>query len=143
MRCVDVNVLVYAHRQDAPHHEKVCAWLELARRGPELLGIPAMVSSGFLRIVTHPRIFREPTPLATAFAFLDELHASPASVRVAPGERHWEIFTELCTRLEAKGNEVPDVYLAAIALEHGATWVSTDRAIAAYPGLRVLNPTAS
>ena len=64
-RCDDVNVLVCAHRQDAPHHEKVRDLLEAARRGPEPLGLPAVVSSGFLRVVTHPRIFKEPTPLQT------------------------------------------------------------------------------
>jgi toxin-antitoxin system PIN domain toxin len=140
MRCVDVNVLVYAHRPEAPHHPDHRAWLEEARFGIEPLGLPPIVASGFLRVVTHPRIFKVPTPLATALEFIEILRASPATVPVLPGERHWQIFTDLCTRLDAKGNKVPDAFLAAIAIEQGATWISADRAFAGFPGLRWEHP---
>jgi hypothetical protein len=140
MRCVDVNVLVYAHRPEAPRHADHHAWLEEARFGAEPLGLVAVVACGFLRVVTHPRIFREPTPLGTALEFLEILHASPATVPVLPGARHWQIFTDLCTQLEARGNKVPDAFLAALAMEQGATWVSADRGFAGYPGLRWMHP---
>ncbi len=140
MRCVDVNVLVYAHRAEAPNHAAHREWLEEARRGPEKLGLPAIVSSGFLRVVTHPRIFKQPTPLNIALEFLEILRASPATVPVLPGERHWEIFTNLCTQIDAKGNKVPDAFLAALAIEQGATWISADRGFGGYPGLRWTHP---
>lgn len=140
MRCVDVNVLVSAHRPEAPRHAEHRAWLEAARFGTELLGLLAVVASGFLRVVTHPRIFREPTPLGIALDFLEILRASPATVPVLPGDRHWQIFTDLCTRLDARGNKVPDAFLAAIAMEQGATWISTDRGFAGFPGLRSIHP---
>ena len=92
------------------------------------------------RVVTHPRIFRVPTPLGVALEFIENLRASPATVPVLPGERHWQIFTDLCTRLDAKGNKVPDAFLAAIAIEQGATWISADRAFAGFPGLRWEHP---
>jgi toxin-antitoxin system PIN domain toxin len=140
MRCVDVNVLVYAHRPESPNHEDHREWLEQARKGVEPLGIPATVMSGFLRVVTHPRVFTEPSPLDVALEFAEALHRSPAVVPVAPGERHWHIFTDLCRRLGARGNAVPDAFLAAIAIEQGATWVSTDRGFAGVPGLRWVHP---
>ncbi len=140
MRCVDVNILVYAHRPEAPDHEGHREWLEEARRGPEPLGLPAVVSSGFLRVVTHPRIFKEPTPLRIALEFVKVLRDSPAAVPVLPGDRHWEIFADLCRRLDARGNTVPDVFLAAIAIEQGASWVSADRSFAGFPGLRWVHP---
>lgn len=140
MLCVDVNVIVYAHRVESPDHADVHRWLDQARRGPQPLGIPAIVSSGFLRIVTHPRIFAEPTPLEVAIDFLDGLRSSPAVTGVLPGPRHWEIFTDLCRRIDAKGNTIPDAFLAAIAIEHGATWISADRGFAGYPGLRWRHP---
>lgn len=140
MRCVDVNVLVYAHREDVAEHEPYRAWLDLARRGPEPLAIPAIVGSGFLRIVTHPRIFEVPTPLESALEFLDVLRRSPTVVPVVPGARHWSIFTDLCRRIGARGNQVPDAFLAAIAMEQGATWVSADRGFGGYPGLRWTHP---
>jgi toxin-antitoxin system PIN domain toxin len=143
MRCVDVNVLVDAHRPEAPRHREVRAWLEGARRAREPLGVPRSVAAGFLRIVTHPRVFRDPTPVPVALAFLDALYASPAVVAVDPGERHWSIFRDLCERLELRGNDVPDAYLAALALEQGVVWVSSDRGFARFPGVRVEHPAES
>jgi len=77
MRCVDVNVLVYAHRPESPGHAALRAWLDDARRATEPLGLPSVVASGFLRVVTHPKIFKDPTPLPTALAFVDALLSSP------------------------------------------------------------------
>jgi toxin-antitoxin system PIN domain toxin len=142
MRCVDVNVLVYAHRPESPDHLAHRSWLDAARQGSEPVGLPAIVASGFLRVVTHPRIFREPTPLAVALEFLEALRSSPAVVPVLPGPRHWQIFTDLCRQLGATGNTVPDAFLAAIAIEQGATWISADRGFAGYPGLRWRHPLA-
>jgi toxin-antitoxin system PIN domain toxin len=143
MLCVDVNVLVYAHRPESPRHDGYRSWLEGARRGVEPLGIPEMVQSGFVRVVTHPRVFKEPTPLDTALKFVEAVRGSPATVPIAPGERHWGIFTDLCRQLDARGNRVPDAFLAAMAIEQGATFVSADRGFAGYPGLRWIDPLAN
>lgn len=140
MRCADVNVLVYAHRPESPEHARYRSWLDDARSGGEPLGLSGVVGSGFLRVVTHPKVFREPTPLDRAIEFLSVLRRSSAVVTVEPGERHWQLFTELCQRADARGNDVPDAYLAALAIEHGATWVSADRGFARYPGLRWEHP---
>ena len=141
MRCVDVNILVYAHRPESPGHHEVRAWLETQRRGREPLGIPGVVESGFLRVVTHPRIFKEPTPLTTAMDFLEAVRGSPAVTSVEPGGRHWEIFSGLCRSLGLRGNDIPDAYLAALAMEHGCTWVTADRGFTRFPDLRVEHPT--
>jgi toxin-antitoxin system PIN domain toxin len=143
MLCVDVNVLVYAHRPESPRHDGYRSWLEEARRGVEPLGIPEMVQSGFVRVVTHPRVFKEPTPLDTALEFVEAVRGSPATVPIAPGERHWGIFTDLCRQLDARGNRVPDAFLAAMAIEQGATFVSADRGFAGFPGLRWIDPLAT
>lgn len=140
MRCVDVNVLVYAHRPESPRHDDHLEWLDAARTGIEPLGLASIVASGFLRIVTHPKVFREPTPLDTALQFVESLRSSPATVDLTPGPRHWIVFVDLCRRLEASGNVVPDAFLAAMAIEQGATWVSADRGFAGVPGLRWAHP---
>jgi len=140
MLCVDVNILVYAHRRESPNHDGYRMWLDQARGGVEPLGVPAVVLSGFLRVVTHPRVFKEPTPLDLALEFVEALRSSPAVVPVVPAERHWQIFTGLCRQLDARGNTVPDAFLAAIAIEQGATWVSADRGFAGFPGLRWIDP---
>ena len=96
--------------------------------------------SGFLRVVTHPKVFREPTPMVEALRFVEALRLAPAGIPVAPGERHWEVFTDLCQRTQATGNRIPDAFLAALAIEHGATWVTADRGFARFTGLRWEHP---
>ena len=140
MRCVDVNILVYAHRPDSQRHEDYRAWLDDARKGGEPLGLIDVVLSGFLRIVTHPRIYREPSPLSKALEFVDVLRQGPTFLPISPGERHWAIFSELCARVEATGNDIPDAFLAALAIENGATWISADRGFSRFPGLRWQHP---
>jgi hypothetical protein len=136
----DVNVLVYAHREDAVHHATLKSWLEGALVGKEPVGVSDLVLSGFLRIVTHSRVFRTPTPLAEAIGFAEAVRSAPASVRVAPGDGHWLIFRDLCRAANAKGNLIPDAYLAALAIECGGEWVTMDREYARFPGLRWRSP---
>ena len=140
MRCVDVNVLVYAHRPESPGHERYRGWLEQVRRDVEPLALSSPVLSGFLRVVTHHRVFREPTPLATAVEFVEALRSSANAIWISPGERHWDIFMELCREIDARGNDVTDAYHAAVAVEHGATWYSADRGFARFRSLRWAHP---
>ena len=143
MLCVDVNVLVYAHRPDTPRHDEYRKWLEGACDGAEPLGLASSVLTGFLRIVTHPRIFADPSPIDVALDFANAVLGSAAGVPVDPGSRHWEIFTELCRTMPARGNLIPDASLAALAIEQGATWVSADRVFAGIPGLRWRHPLSN
>ena len=80
--------------------------------------------------MTNHRVFSSPTPVDAALEFCDVVRDSPASVIVRPGERHWPIFAELCARTPVRGNLVPDAYLAALAMENGATFVTRDRGFA-------------
>jgi predicted nucleic acid-binding protein len=62
------------------------------------------------------------------------------AVVIAPGPRHWGIFLGLCERTKARGNLVADAYLAALAIESGSEWITTDRDYAQFPGLRWRHP---
>jgi uncharacterized protein len=110
------------------------------RRDDEPLALSSLVLSGFLRVVTYHRVFREPTPLATAVDFVQALRSSPNAVSVGPGGRHWDIFLELCREIGAHGDDVPDAYHAAIAVKNGATWYSADRGFARFRSLRWAHP---
>jgi uncharacterized protein len=142
MILIDVNVLVYAHRADAPNHAAFRSWLTAVVSGDEAFGMSDLVLSGFVRIVTHPRIFDPPSELADALAFCRDLRQQPNCVRVEPGPRHWEIFVRLCREHGAKGNLVADAYLAALALESGSEWITTDRDFARFAPLRWRHPLA-
>lgn len=138
----DVNVLVYAARADAPRHAEYRAWLVDALRGAEAVGLSELVLSGVVRVLTHPRIFDPPMPREDALAYVAALRAQPRAVPLRPGDRHWELFTALCQTGDARGNLVADAYHAALAIEVGAEWVSTDRDFARFPGLRWRTPLA-
>lgn len=136
----DVNILVYAHRRDADRHDEYRQWLEQAVAGPVPFGFSDLVASGFLRVVTHPRVFHRPTPLDGALAFVRVLRDRPNRIPVEPGPRHWSIFRELCVTARARGNLVPDAWLAALAIESGAEWITTDGDFSRFPGLETRQP---
>jgi toxin-antitoxin system PIN domain toxin len=122
----DVNILVYAHRKDTAHHEAARRWVEAMLRSDRAYGMSELVLSAFIRVVTHPKVFRPPSPLAAALAFAEEVMTPAHAVRILPGPRHWDIFARLCREANAKGNLVADAYLAALAVESGCEWISTD-----------------
>lgn len=140
MLIADVNVFLYAHRPESAQHDKHRQWLDDAVHGTEVFGVSEAVLSSFLRITTHHRVYLEPTPPEVAVAFCEAVLRGPAVVRVRPGPEHWHIFTSLLQTSGARGNVVPDAYLAALAMEHGATWITTDRGFARFPGLRWRTP---
>jgi len=131
----DVNVLVHAFREDSPRHGPMRAWLEDLVLSDRAFAITDLVLSGFLRVVTHPRVFSPPTPLEQALEFAVALRSQPNCILLAPGERHWSIFVRLCREGDARGNLIPDAYLAALAIESGSELVSTDRDFARFDGL--------
>ncbi|MDI6753877.1 MAG: type II toxin-antitoxin system VapC family toxin [Thermodesulfobacteriota bacterium] len=140
MFLVDVNVLVYAHRGDTPNHPRYRRWLESIVNADSAYGMSDLVLSGFLRIVTHPRVFREPSPLDAAIAFAHEVMDRPNCVLIQPGERHWGIFERLCHESGAKGNLISDAFFAALAIESGSIWVTMDRDYTRFRGLRWQHP---
>ncbi len=111
--------------------------------GDEPVGVSDLVLSGFVRVVTHPRVFDPPDPASAALAFANAVRSQPAAVLVAPGERHWAIFESLCRAADVKGNLVPDAYLAALAIESGAEFITADRDFSRFPGLRWRHPLSA
>lgn len=137
-----MNVYVYAFRGAAPDHERYRAWLQAAFGADEPVGVSELVLSGFVRIVTHPRVFDPPAPVDSALAFATAVRGQPTAIILAPGLRHWEIFEGLCRAAGARGNLVPDAYLAALAIESGSELVTTDRDFSRFAGLRWRHPLA-
>lgn len=141
MQLPDVNVLIYAHREDAPEHERYAAWLQALTTSDEPFALSDVVLSGFLRIVTNQRIFNPATPMETALAFCQRLVAWPRASLLTPSRRHWDLFTGLCQ--DIRGPLVADAYIAALAIEHGCELITTDSDFARFPGLRWRHPLAA
>ena len=140
MILLDVNILVHAFHGGSPEHQAYRDWLEAVVADDAAFGVSELVLSGFVRVATHPRVFDPPAPLADALAFASALRSQPNAIIVRPGDRHWEIFERLATAARARGNLIPDAYLAALAIEHGAEWITADRDFSRFPGLRWRHP---
>ncbi len=141
MLLLDVNVCVYAIREDSsPNHEAYRTWIGDALTGDEPVGISELVLSGVIRLITNHRVFRQPSSTGQALDTCRAFRSAPAAIPLRPGPRHWDIFDSMCTEVGAKANTVPDAYHAALAIENGATWITTDRGFARFPGLRWRGP---
>jgi toxin-antitoxin system PIN domain toxin len=142
MLCIDVNVLVDAFRSGAVAHAPCRRWLDTACDGHEQLALTPDVAASFLRVVTNRRIWQLPSSAPDAIAFIGALESSSVFRWHQPGPRGWSLFLELVTDLSLTGNDIPDAYLAATALEAGATLVTSDRGFTRFRSLRLLDPSA-
>ena len=141
MIVLDVNVLLAAYRADHAHHEVVKPWFDKTLVSGADVVVPDLVWIGFLRIVTNNHVFDVPSALAEAFSFLDAVTGSPAYVSV-PGLRDsWDVVREIATEADARGNLVPDAYIAAVAMTHGAPVATMDRDFRRFTGLKITDPT--
>lgn len=133
----DVNVFIYAAQADSERHAAATAWLSTAGDSDEVLGIPALVLSGFVRVSTNARMVTSRLSAPEAFARCDEFVAMPAAARLEPGRNHWDLFQSLVLESGVSGPQVADAYLAAFALENNATFVTFDRGFRRFPGLKL------
>ena len=137
MQLPDVNILIYAHREETPNHGRYAEWLRTLATGPEPFALSELVLHGFVRMVTNPRIFDPPSTVQQAFRFLDALLARPGCSVVRPGPGHWSIFRSLCQEAGVRSKLVADAVHAALAIESGCEWVSADTDFARFaPALR-------
>jgi toxin-antitoxin system PIN domain toxin len=124
----DVNVLVAASRSDHPHHATARAWLEQALinagQGTPFTLQPMVIAS-FLRLVTHPKIFIQPTPMSEALRFVDALLSAPGVEQPALAAE-WPQFRKLCADKALAANDVPDAWLAAAVIHQGEHLLSFD-----------------
>jgi hypothetical protein len=140
LKLVDVNVLVYAFRADSERHSEYRLWLSDVIAGDAAFGMAEQVLAGFIRVSTHPKVFREPSRLEDALAFADAVLSQSSCRVVRPSAAHWSLFAKLCKTAKAKGNLVTDAWFAALAIESDSTWITTDRDFARFPGLRWRHP---
>lgn len=143
MILADVNLLVYAFDADSPHHTPYASWLEATLTSGEEFALLDAVLSGFVRIVTHPKIMPRPAPTNLALDFVDTLIDAPGARWLHGSPELWAAFRTLEAGDRAiRGNLVPDAYIAAAALAHGARVATADRGFARFPGVRCFDPAA-
>jgi len=134
---LDANVLLYAYHRGDPHHAAARAFLEGTLNGDEPVGIPWVSIVAFVRIVTNPRVYERPMTISEACEIVDSWFARPNVVAISPAPRHWNHLRALLIDGQATANLASDAHLAALALENGATLVTTDRDFSRFSGLRL------
>jgi hypothetical protein len=135
---VDTNVLIYAHRGETDLHHVAASRLVALAEGPERWGLPVFCLTEFLRVTTHGRVFRPPSTLEQATAFVSEIAKAPSCEVVRPGPGFLELLVETARQAGARGNLIFDAQIAALCLEHGIDTVLTnDRDFSRFKQLRV------
>lgn len=140
MYLMDVNIFVYAHRKDIARHLDYKNWLEGVLNSDDFYGVSELALSGFLRVATHPKVFNTPSPLDDAIQFTEQIRNNSNAINIAPKERHWSIFKNLISSTKAKANLIPDAYHAALAIESGCQWITTDKGFKRFKGLKTQHP---
>ena len=128
----DVNVLVAAHHATHLHHAAAAQWvLQMRSNGstivleaPLTLSMPAI--SGFLRLVTHPKVFEKPSTPDHAVGFIDWL-LEDSNTRLLGQTTEWQHFRTLILSQKLQANHVPDAWLASLALSLGEPFVTFDK----------------
>lgn len=142
MILVDANLLVYAHAREMPHHEAANSWLDEALNTAPRVGLPWPSLLAFVRLMTNPRVFAHPVPVAAAWSQV-EAWLNLSSVWIPqPTASHRQIIGSLLRGPASQSKLVMDAHLAALAIEHGLELCSSDGDFARFPGLRWVNPLA-
>ena len=144
MIAVDTNILVYAHRRDSPWHKLAAAAIKGLAEGSAAWAIAWHAIHEFYSVVTHPRIYAPPTPVAQAVRQIDLWLTSPTIVLLAEPGTHWSALSPMLKAGKITGPAVYDARIAALCLEHGVAELWTaDRDFSRFPALKTRNPLVS
>lgn len=132
----DLNLLIYAYNLGAPHHADARRWWEEVMNQQEPVGLPLAVATGFIRLMTHPKVIQPPMPLTDAVEIVKSWVNAPNVALLQATPRHWD---ELA-RIGWTGPALSDAHLAALAIEHDGTLHTNDTDFQQCPGLQWLNP---
>jgi uncharacterized protein len=138
---LDANLLLWAHHQQFPHHERARPWLASLLSTTAVVGIPWPSVLAFLRISTHPRAFERPLDVQTAWDVAAGWLERPNVRTPAPTDAHARLLRDMLMSGRAAADHTTDAHLAALAIEWGLVLVSADRDFARYPGLRWHDPS--
>lgn len=141
---IDVNILVYASADGAPERDAAIEFLQSCSRGPEVFYVAWLSLMSYMRLVTHPKILRNPLSVAQARQNVESLLQLPHCRTLSEQEGFWTVYLECSTGLQVRGNDVPDTHLAAILKQNGVTRLYTaDRDFRRFDFLKVIDPISS
>ena len=131
----DVTLLICGVYERADRHQVWAGWICTVSSDADELLLPDTVLRGFLRIVTSPRIYQDPAPMAAALAFTSVLRRGRRARVVEDNRSVLSAMERLAADdRQIKGNLVPNAYLAAVAISHKARVATRDRGFSRFPG---------
>jgi len=136
----DVNLMIFAHNSAAPFHDRARQWWESTLNSHAPVGLSWVAISGFIRLMTHPRVLTVPMTVECATDHVESWFAQPCIVILEPGNRFRHVFLNALRELGTGGNLTTDAYLAALAIEHQAELCTCDGDFSRFAGLRWSNP---
>lgn len=138
---IDVNILLYASDQSSPFSAPAVEFLEKCAAGPDVCCLAWPTIMGYLRMVTHPAMCREPLAPESAMKNVENLLRLPHVRTLAEDEGFWAVYQEVAGEVPARGNLVPDAHLAALLRQHGvSTLYTNDRGFRRFDFLTVRDP---
>ncbi|MDE2640963.1 MAG: type II toxin-antitoxin system VapC family toxin [Chloroflexota bacterium] len=136
----DLNLLIYAHNEAEPRHVPARRWWEDLVNGTERVGVPWVVTTGFVRLLTQRGVRADPATPEQVLDYVQEWFSFPHVVPLNPGVEHLTLIRRALAATGAGGNLVTDAHIAALAIEYQAEVHSNDADFARFPGLRWRNP---
>ncbi len=141
MIAVETNILVYAHRAEMPGHALAREAIARLAEGSSPWAIPWPCLHEFLAIVTNPRVFVPPTPVADAMIQVYRWLESPTLLLLSEAVTHWPTLGRLVRAGDVRGATIHDARIASICCDHGVYELLTaDRDFSRFPSLRTRNP---
>jgi toxin-antitoxin system PIN domain toxin len=141
MIAVDTNILVYSHRSDSPFHQSAKEIIEILRSSSNPWAIPWPCIHEFISTVTHPKLFKMPTPLETSFSSIDAWLAGGNLQLIGESDGYFEKLKVISGAAKLKGPRIHDARIAALCLHHGIAELWTaDRDFSAFPQIKIRNP---
>lgn len=139
----DINILIYAYDQSSKEHLAAKRWWEAQLNGSQMIGLTWVTLLGFIRLLTNPRIFKNPYAPAEILDIVESWLEQPQVIIVHPADRHFTLVKEFIKKTGTAGNLTTDAHLAALAMERGLILQTTDADFTRFPGLKWKNPLAA
>jgi len=133
--------LLYAYDSSNERHEPCRRWLTGAFNGPEEVGLSLVTVLAFLRIATQRQIWTRPLEISDAITIIRTWIGRTNVRLLGHTAAFWSTLESVAVDADARGPLLMDAHLAALAMDHGATIVTTDRDFRRFADVRLVDPT--
>lgn len=141
MIAVDTNILIYAHRKDAPWHGPALSSIARLAEGRTPWMIPWPCVHEFVSVVTRRSIFPHASSIQQAIVQVEDWMRSTSLVIGGESPQHWTTLKAVLNTSKVFGGAIHDARIAAICLDHEVTALWTaDRDFSRFARLKVVNP---